>query len=138
MEFDLEKHNQTIEQVSEHLKTILDTSYNAYTKQSENDINEIFVSSQKQLNSLSSDVQVKIIEFTKRFISISKSRPFFLKDIKVVDNTVDIIITTNIIDLTHEDHKNFLEMINISDNINIDIGNGDSVAITIIFTIKGE
>ena len=87
---------------------------------------------------LSSEIQTKIIEFTKCFIALSKSRPFFLRDIEIKNTTVDIIVTTNIIDLTHEDHKAFLEMMNICDDTDIIIGTGESIAITIVFTIKGE
>ena len=138
MEFDLEKHNQTIEQVSNWFKNMLDTEYDAYTKQEESEIYQVFLSVQEELNKLSLVTQNKIKEFMKRFILLSKSRPFFLKNMEIKNNTVDIIVTTNIIDLTHEDHKAFLEMMNICDNTDIDIGTGDSVTITVIFTIKGE
>ena len=138
MSFNLEKYNKDVTQFADYLKEELDIKYNMFDRQEQGEVHHIFLSNQEKLRSLSSETQTKMIEFTKCFITLSKHRPFFLKDIEIKNDMVDIIITTNIIDLTHEDHKIFLEMMNISDNTNIDIGVGDSVVITIIFTIKGE
>ena len=138
MVFNLEEHNEAITQFADYLKEELDSVYDAYAIQDETEIKRIFVSAQEGINGLSSETKAKIIEFTKCFIALSKNRPFFLKDIEIKNNTVDIIVTTNIIDLTHEDHKAFLEMMNICDDIDIIIGTGESIAITIVFTIKGE
>ena len=138
MVFNLEEHNEAITQFADYLKEELDSVYDAYATQDETEIKRIFISEQENLLRLSSEIQTKIIEFTKCFITLSKSRPFFLRDIEIKNTTVDIIVTTNIIDLTHEDHKAFLEMMNICDDTDIIIGTGESIAITIVFTIKGE
>lgn len=138
MSFNLEEYNEAITQFADYLKEEFDTKYNIYDRQEQNEIYQIFLSVQDKLRGLPSKIQTKIIEFTKRYISLSKNNSFFLKDIEIKKGIVNIIITTNIIDLTHEDHTNFLEMINICDNTDISIGAEDSVSITIIFTIKGE
>ena len=138
MVFNLEEHNEAITQFTNYLKEEFDVVYGMYDRQEQDEIHQIFLSAQEGLNGLSSETQAQIIEFTKRFVCLSKSRPFFLRDIEIKNTTVDIIVTTNIIDLTHEDHKAFLEMMNICDDTDISIGTGESIAITIVFTIKGE
>ena len=138
MEFDLEKYNQSIQVFAEYLKNEFDTVYNAYERQSEQEICKILMEANKDFDKLSTEVLDKIKKFVVLFVSLSKSKSFFLRGVDVKDNSVTFTVITKIFDLTYEDHRLFLKIMSLCDDTEIDVGVGESMDILMYFTIKGE